>query len=92
MTAQAIDPAMIRTAIDQARQSSRQIGELGAANARMIRTLETALNQSIKGVLKDPSTVAPALPNTAAFTGQEGHPTLCPIRNCLTSSSLASAR
>lgn len=46
-----IDPATIRAAIDQARQSSRQIGDLQVANARTIRTLETALNQAIKGPL-----------------------------------------
>ena len=50
-----IDPATIRAAIDQARQSARQIGDLQAANARTIRTLETALNQAIKGPLNDPS-------------------------------------
>lgn len=55
-----IDPAMIRTAIDQARQSARQIGDLQAANARTIKTLETALNQSIKGALNTTSTVTPA--------------------------------
>lgn len=52
-----IDPARIRTAIDQARQSARQIGDLQAANARTIRTLETALHQAIKGPTIDPSTV-----------------------------------
>jgi len=57
-----IDPALIRAAIDQARQSARQIGDLQAANARTIRTLETALNQAIKGPLKDPS----PLPQIAA--------------------------
>jgi hypothetical protein len=58
MTAHAqIDPATIRTAIHQARDSARQIGDLQAANARTIKTLETALNQSIKGALNNPSTV-----------------------------------
>jgi hypothetical protein len=57
MTMQAIDAAAIRAAIDQARQSSRQIDDLRAANARTIRTLETALNQSIKGPLMTPLTI-----------------------------------
>lgn len=43
-----IGPGMIMTAIDQARQSSRQIDDLRAANARTIKTLETALNQAKK--------------------------------------------
>lgn len=43
-----IDPATIRTAIHQARDSARQIGDLQAANARTIKTLEVALNQAIK--------------------------------------------
>ncbi len=56
MTAQGqIDPTTIRAAIDKARQTARQIGDLQAANARTIRTVETALNQAIKGPLNDPS-------------------------------------
>ena len=50
-----IDPAMIRTAIDQARQTSVQIGALQDANARTIRTLEAAFNQAIKGPSNDNS-------------------------------------
>ena len=53
-----IDAATIRTAIHQARDTARQIGDLQAANARTIRTLETALNQAIKGPLNAPSTPA----------------------------------
>jgi hypothetical protein len=44
-----IDPAMIRAAIHQARETARQIGDLQAANARTIRTLETVLNQTLRG-------------------------------------------
>lgn len=51
-----IDPETIRTAIHQARDTARQIGGLQEANARTIRTLETALNQAIKGPLNAPST------------------------------------
>jgi hypothetical protein len=54
-----IDPATIRTAIHQARETARQIGDLQAANARMIRTLEAALNQAVKGPLNEPSTLPP---------------------------------
>lgn len=61
-SASILDPTMIRTAIDQARQTSIQIGELQTANARTIRTLEAALNQTIKGPSNDPST----LPQSAA--------------------------
>ena len=50
-----IDPTLIRVAMDQARQSARQIGDLQAANFRTIRTLETALNRAIKGALNEPS-------------------------------------
>lgn len=57
-----IDPAMIRTAIDQARQTSVQIDALQAASDRTIRTLETALNQALNGPLSDglrpPTTLA----------------------------------
>ncbi|WP_309663878.1 hypothetical protein [Tabrizicola sp.] len=75
MTAHAqIDPATIRTAIDQARDSARQIGDLQAANARTIRTLEMALNQSIKGVLNTPSRLCLRSPNTAACTGPASRP------------------
>ncbi len=56
-----IGPGMIMTAIDKARQSSRQIDDLRAANARTIKTLETARNQSIKGPLMNPSTVSPGI-------------------------------
>lgn len=49
-----IDAATIRTALQQARESARQIGDLQAANARTIRSLETALNQAIKDPLQDP--------------------------------------
>ncbi len=45
------DPATISTALDQARESGLQIDALRAANARTIRTLETALN----GALNEPS-------------------------------------
>lgn len=48
-----IDSDLIRTAIHQARDCARQIGDLQAANARTIRTLETALNQAIKGASND---------------------------------------
>lgn len=54
-----LDPSTIRAAIDQARQAARQIGDLQAANARTIRTLETALNQAIKGPFNDPSNLPP---------------------------------
>jgi hypothetical protein len=57
-----IDPATIRIAIQQARETARQIGDLQAANARTIRTLETALNQAIKGPFNAPS----PLPQIAA--------------------------
>ena len=55
------DPAMIRTAIHQAREVARQIGDLQAANGRMIRTLEAALNLAVKGPLNGPSTLPPTL-------------------------------
>ena len=54
-----IDSTLIRTAIDQARQCSLQIGALQAANSCTIRTLETALNQASKRPSIDPSTVPP---------------------------------
>ncbi len=53
-----IDPAMVRTAITQARQSACQIDDLRAANSRTIKTLEGALNQAVKGVLNAPLTTA----------------------------------
>ena len=56
-----IDPATIRTAIHQARDTARQIGDLQSANARTIRTLEAALNQAIKGPLNEPSILPPTL-------------------------------
>jgi hypothetical protein len=56
-----IDPATIRAAIDQARATARQIGDVQAANTRTIRTLEAALNQAIKGQLNGPSTLPPAI-------------------------------
>jgi hypothetical protein len=51
-------PVAIRSAIDQARQTAVQIDGLRAANARTIRTLEAAFNQSINGPLNAPSTQA----------------------------------
>ena len=56
-----IDPETIRTALHQARETARQIGDLQAANARTIRTLETALNQAIKGPLNELSSLPPTL-------------------------------
>ena len=44
MTFTAPDSALIQTALDQARQTALQIDSLRAANARTIRTLETAFN------------------------------------------------
>ena len=55
------DPAMIRTALDQARQTALQIDSLRAANTRTIRTLEAAFNQALNGPLNAPSTLPPAL-------------------------------
>jgi hypothetical protein len=72
-----IDPALIRIAMDQARQSARQIGDLQAANFRTIRTLETAINQAIKGSPNDPSTVPPAV---AEHRRQHRKGTLSPIK------------
>ena len=44
-----LSPSVIRTALDQARQTAVQIGVLREANARTIRTLETAFNQALNG-------------------------------------------
>jgi hypothetical protein len=52
----ASDPAFIRTAIDQARQTALQIDGLRAANARTIRTLESAFNQALNGASSPPLT------------------------------------
>lgn len=52
------DPALIRTALDQARQTALQIDGLRAANTRTIRTLEAAFNQALNGPLNAPSTPA----------------------------------
>lgn len=56
-----IDPATIREAIDQARQTARQIGDLQAANARTIRTLEGAFNKAVKAPVNAPITAATAI-------------------------------
>jgi len=56
-----IDPAMIRTAIHQARDSARRISDLQAANARTIRSLEAALNAALKGPLNEPSPLPPGI-------------------------------
>ena len=53
-----IDPATIRTALHQARDTARQIGDLQAAHTRTISTLEAALKQGIEGPLNDASTPA----------------------------------
>lgn len=50
----------IRSAIHQAREVARQIGDLQAANARTIRTLEGALNQALKGALSAPESALEA--------------------------------
>jgi hypothetical protein len=74
MTAESqIDPATIRTAIHMARESARQIGDLKAANARTISTLETALNQSIKGPSNDPSPMPQAVAEHRRLH-RSGHP------------------
>lgn len=56
-----LDPSMIRTALDQARQTALQIGVLREANARTIRTLETAFNQALNGPSNGASTVPVAV-------------------------------
>ena len=61
LSAPQIDPATIRTAIHQARDTARQIGDLQSANARTIRTLEAALNQAIKGPLNEALNLPPTL-------------------------------
>lgn len=55
------DQAMIRTALDQARQTALQIGVLREANARTIRTLETAFNQALNGPSNGAATVPVAV-------------------------------
>lgn len=50
-----IDPGTIRTALHQARDSARQIGDLQAATARIIRTLEAALEAPFNDPVKPPS-------------------------------------
>lgn len=52
-----IEPAMIRTALDQALQSSVQIAALQAANSRTVATLKAALKQVVEEPVKDPSTL-----------------------------------
>ncbi|HMS93706.1 MAG TPA: hypothetical protein PKA03_00500 [Tabrizicola sp.] len=51
------DQALIRTALDQARQTALQIDGLRAANTRTIRTLEAAFNQALNVPINAPSTV-----------------------------------
>ena len=58
-----IDPARVRTAITQARQSACQIDDLRTANSRTIKTLESALDQAVKGTVNTPLT---AIENSAA--------------------------
>ena len=58
-----IDAGLVRTAITQARQSACQIDDLRAANSRTITTLETALNEAVKGDVNTPLT---AIENNAA--------------------------
>ncbi len=55
-----IDPATIRAALHQARDTVRQIGDLQAAQTRTISTLEAALKQGIEGPLNAAS--PPAAP------------------------------
>lgn len=50
-------PDLIRTALDQARQTAAQIDSLRAANNRTISTLEAALKQPLNGPSIPPSTV-----------------------------------
>lgn len=55
MTAQVqIDLAMVHTALNQARDTARQIANLQSANARTIRTLEAALQHPLNGSLNSP--------------------------------------
>lgn len=56
-----LSPAIIRTALDQARQTAVQIGVLREANARTIRTLETAFNQALNGPSNGAATVPVAV-------------------------------
>ena len=51
MSEPAIDPASIRTALDQARQTGLQIDACRAANSRTISTLEAALKGALNGPL-----------------------------------------
>lgn len=61
MTATALDPATICTALDQARQTALQIDSLRVANARTILTLEAALKASVQHGLETlPEPSAPA--------------------------------
>lgn len=50
-----IDSTLILTALNQARDAARQIGDLQAAQTRTIRTLETAFEQAVNGPFNDPS-------------------------------------
>lgn len=61
MTGTALDPATIRTALDQARQTALQIDSLRAANARTILTLEAAFNQALNGTSNEALTVRHAI-------------------------------
>ncbi len=56
-----LSPAIIRTALDQARQTALQIGVLRETNARAIRTLETAFNQALNGPSNGAATVSVAV-------------------------------
>ena len=51
-----IEAGLVRTAITRARQSACQIDDLRAANSRTITTLETALDEAVKGALNTPLT------------------------------------
>lgn len=52
-----IDHTMIRTALDQALQTSVQIAALQAANSRTIDTLKSALKQPVEGPVNAPLTL-----------------------------------
>ncbi len=61
MTGTALDPAKIRIALDQARQTALQIDALRTANARTIQTLEAALEATLQQALQAlPEPFAPA--------------------------------